>query len=1572
MPRVAGVTVGLRAEIAQFQADMRNAVGVTNRTVNEIKGAMGHLNTFLGAHLGLQAMDLTVGKIVQVGDAYTSLVGRLKNATTATGDFNRVYQQLYSISQKNGVALESSIATFQGLARAANEIGASSGQIVRVTDIVQKLGVISGASTEAMKNGMQQFTQAMNGSIVHAEEWNSIVENMPAVADGVAKGLGKSLGEVRQMVVKQKLSAEEMFNSLMKYGSEADRQFAAMPRTIAMAQAKMSNTFGKLVHDLDDATHATKRLATGMGDFADIVEKSSPKIVQMGRTVGAFMGVLEAEWKNAAIAAEMQSLGFTADQQVKYLGALRKKIENDALYANYDFGQGPAYQDLKGKWQPGENGTADIFGPNRPGAPPPKKTDPEALKQLEEERKKIAEILKNRKEEKEVIEMKLKGYDDLRIKYEQEQAFIKSSTLGTKEKAAALQKLSAEYNVIAQKTAFIKKQEEQKKAIEESKQFLEKARAQRQELEAELDGRVKLTKYLALEVEYKRMLAEGNKGSKEAQKNIEDAGKELEQAKRAEAAEKSAKLLKDSQQGSEAYSKSIMDQAKGLQQLNEDMDMRLRGEEKFIQFAHTRQDLEDQTQEVLKQKYETLKKIQELEALSPNNISLANDRKAVEKEINDTLDVRNKALANINASQDQFLQQTKALEKQQEILESITGSTVKYKEKLDALDDALNRGWITTDQYNDTLKKLNKTQGETNKYAEKFADAVGNAFEGFIAGGESAQDVLKKLGKELAVFALRTAIIDPLKKKFVSLFSPPPITPQVPAGVGPLNAGYTGWNSSPIVHPGQGTYSPNSNVNPPMLPSNAQPQTSPALGFPWAGPTAPINYSQTNLVEAPTTNALLQDILIELRMRGGSPFGILGSLFGKGKDFLSGMYGGMFGGGNPWTSLTPGGGLPFAGPTGLAQYQPVRGFAKGGNYSAGMGPVKIGEMGEEWFYPGMNGFIMPNWITQLMQMMGGGSLSSLDAMNGYNPWTAHLSGGFGGPGSKYGGSSIGAFGRSPFGDGGGNPWTSHLMPGGGLGGGGFGPGKAPVSSFTHGMGGESTGGLISNKDHAYTMWNLMKGQYEEARMRQQNGTGGMGDWQINNIYNEMKRYENEYMNNGRSQSMFQQSQFAPQWEMYNETSRLDATGRAINIDQYLPDSLRGRNTGARWSGFQAYGVSGGGMGGEIGVVGGGGGGFDMPSNINTSNFNNSQGEVHYQNTGGGQIVQMNQNRDGSWSSGGFMNGPNNVGYNGGSHNGLYNNGDLRSAHDYGSYRDPLLRSGMGDHFAVASIRSREISYPGSMDGGPLNEIGNPQYDFRGEYPENRPEWERMPGGGYINRDGDTYYDANGKQGKFSLDRKEADIMRGASAMVMPGNVLPVQFADMMPVQLESTLKNLADGFSIVDGAKPNIMPSDFLKDWGMQLGGQFLERGMWKGDHSSFIDFFRQYMGSNWSNRRMQPWQIPGAMRLFGYATGGRYKANQPMAVGENGMEIMIPETAGKVVSNSQIRDAVSQGGGSAPQFIVNTYTEKPVKVTQKRTPRGMMAVIEDATDAVMQRPGRMSRRLRDMYGVAQQPTGKS
>ena len=170
----------------QFERTSR-AASKTTATISRLGKAMA----------GLAALE-AARRVVLLTDSYNVLQQRILTATKATGDYVRVSKELFEISNKNGTSLRTNVELFQSLARVAPELGASTSQMLTLTKTVGQLGVIGGSSSEQMKNGLLQFTQGLAAGVLRAEEMNSILENIPEVANRIAKGMNLTVGGLRK------------------------------------------------------------------------------------------------------------------------------------------------------------------------------------------------------------------------------------------------------------------------------------------------------------------------------------------------------------------------------------------------------------------------------------------------------------------------------------------------------------------------------------------------------------------------------------------------------------------------------------------------------------------------------------------------------------------------------------------------------------------------------------------------------------------------------------------------------------------------------------------------------------------------------------------------------------------------------------------------------------------------------------------------------------------------------------------------------------------------------------------------------------------------------------------------------------------------------------------------------------------------------------------------------------------------------------------------------------------------------------------------------------------------------
>jgi len=273
--------IRVRADIRQAQRELQKLVKQLSQTGSNSEKSkrqvdgLGRSFTFLKSAVGAYLTLRIVQQTVRLADAYNVLQTRLKTATKATGDYVEVSRELEAISNRNGVALADTVSLFQNLARVAPELNATTEQMLALTDAVQQLGVIGGSTDAQLSAGLLQFSQGLAAGVFRAEEFNSIVENLPEVAARIAKGLGKTVGELRLAVINGKVLSQDVFNALLKQAPDIAKEFENIPDSVGRSGEAMSNAFSKFLSKLDKAINGTGTIARIARFIAETLDKAS-------------------------------------------------------------------------------------------------------------------------------------------------------------------------------------------------------------------------------------------------------------------------------------------------------------------------------------------------------------------------------------------------------------------------------------------------------------------------------------------------------------------------------------------------------------------------------------------------------------------------------------------------------------------------------------------------------------------------------------------------------------------------------------------------------------------------------------------------------------------------------------------------------------------------------------------------------------------------------------------------------------------------------------------------------------------------------------------------------------------------------------------------------------------------------------------------------------------------------------------------------------------------------------------------------------------------------------------------
>jgi len=102
---------------------------------------------------------------------------------------------------------------------------------LKFAETLNKGFVVSGASAAAAEGAITQLTQGIASGVLRGDEFNSVMEQAPVLAEMMAKEFGVTKGQLRSMAEEGMLSAEAVITAIMNQSKAIDAQFGKMPMT---------------------------------------------------------------------------------------------------------------------------------------------------------------------------------------------------------------------------------------------------------------------------------------------------------------------------------------------------------------------------------------------------------------------------------------------------------------------------------------------------------------------------------------------------------------------------------------------------------------------------------------------------------------------------------------------------------------------------------------------------------------------------------------------------------------------------------------------------------------------------------------------------------------------------------------------------------------------------------------------------------------------------------------------------------------------------------------------------------------------------------------------------------------------------------------------------------------------------------------------------------------------------------------------------------------------------------------------------------------------------------------------
>lgn len=283
-------------------------------------------------------------------EAFMMLEGRLKNVYGSGSVAAEMFGKITDLANKNGLAIDATAESFLRLARNNEAIGLTRDQMVDLTDAVQMLGRVSGASQGEVAGGLMQFSQALAAGRLNGDELRSIMENMPALAKGIADGLGVSVGQLRAMGAEGQLTSDKITGALLGQLPKIREEFDNLPQTSEQAFQRVGNAWDSLIAHIGDRLNSSGIVTGTFNALADVIN-GADEMVRPETPEEAYRRIMASRQKglgnngwmslmdpyNASAAQDDKELQTVLDQ----LEAKRKLAMADRLREQKDMERAP-------------------------------------------------------------------------------------------------------------------------------------------------------------------------------------------------------------------------------------------------------------------------------------------------------------------------------------------------------------------------------------------------------------------------------------------------------------------------------------------------------------------------------------------------------------------------------------------------------------------------------------------------------------------------------------------------------------------------------------------------------------------------------------------------------------------------------------------------------------------------------------------------------------------------------------------------------------------------------------------------------------------------------------------------------------------------------------------------------------------------------------------------------------------------------------------------------------------------------------------------------------------------------
>lgn len=170
-------------------------------SVESVGAQFRQLQAIGAAALGGSYVGGLIKDLAATADEAANLAARIKLVTGEGPQFQAAFNGVADIALRTNSALNDTAMLFARISKAGTDAGlsaqAAQSQALALTETINQAVQLSGASADASSAAITQLIQGLQSGVLRGDEFNSVMEQAPRLAQALATGLGRTTGGPR-------------------------------------------------------------------------------------------------------------------------------------------------------------------------------------------------------------------------------------------------------------------------------------------------------------------------------------------------------------------------------------------------------------------------------------------------------------------------------------------------------------------------------------------------------------------------------------------------------------------------------------------------------------------------------------------------------------------------------------------------------------------------------------------------------------------------------------------------------------------------------------------------------------------------------------------------------------------------------------------------------------------------------------------------------------------------------------------------------------------------------------------------------------------------------------------------------------------------------------------------------------------------------------------------------------------------------------------------------------------------------------------------------------------------------